>query len=153
MATTWIIAADESRARVLQVGRPNEKLIEIDNMVNPTARQHERDLRSDSEPRFDGHGGVGKPGMAPTGGTASDRETQGAIDHSVTVFARDVARYLAKARIDRRYDKLVLVAPPKFLGALRKQLDKDVARMVVEEIPKEVSGLKTHDLTAYFRRQ
>src|SRR5690606_39531091 len=120
---------------------------------NPTARQHERDLRSDSEPRFDGHGGVGKPGAAPTGGTASDREAQGAIDHSVRMFARDIARYLDKARIDRRYDKLILVAPPKFLGALRKHLDKDVARMVVEEIPKDVSALKTHDLTAYFRRQ
>src|SRR5438105_3626791 len=123
MPTTWIIAADDARARILQVqGRGEHGLVEIEDLLNPTGRLQDRELQTDAEPRFDGHGGVGKPVTAPTGGSASDRETQGAVEHSVKVFARELGRYLEKARADHRYDRLILAAPPKFLGALRKEL-------------------------------
>ena len=98
MATTWIVAADESRARVLQV--------------------LDRELQTDAEPRFNGR---------PGGGPASDSERQGAVEHSARTFAKEVGRYLDRARIDHKYDQLVLVAPPKFLGALRKELHKDLS--------------------------
>jgi protein required for attachment to host cells len=142
MANTWIVAADSSRARFLQVaGRA---------LLNPEARLQDRDLQTDSEPRFSGHGGVGKPGTASTGGPASDRETQGAVEHSVKVFARQIGRYLEKARNDHRYDELVLVAPPKFLGALRQELDKEVHKLVVDELPKDLSWFNERELERYF---
>ncbi|MFL6648583.1 MAG: host attachment protein [Sulfurifustaceae bacterium] len=153
IATTWIVAADDSRARVLQAEGRDTKLVEIEDLVNPAGRQQDHEMQTDAEPRFSGHGGVGKPGTAQTGGTASDRETQGAVEHSVAVFARDIGRYLEKARVDHRYDKLVLVAPPKFLGALRKELGKEVEKLVVDELPKDVSGYKLHDLQGYFDKQ
>ena len=149
---TWIVTADESRARVLQVqDRATQALEEVENFVNPSGRAHERDLQSDAEPRFNGHGGVGKAGTAPTGGPASDRETQGAIEHSVKVFAKQLGSYLEQARQQQRYDELVLVAPPKFLGALRKELGKEVNQTIADELPKDLSGLNTHELSAYLR--
>ena len=96
--TTWIIAADESRARVLQVADREQRLLEIDDLTNPDGRRQEREMQSDAEPRFNGHGGVGRPGTSSTGGPASDRETHGAGEHSAKVFAREVGRYLDKAR-------------------------------------------------------
>ena len=144
MATTWIVAADESRARVLQVARPERKLEEIESMLNPEGRLHDREMQSDAEPRFSGRAG---------GGPASDRETQGAVEHAVKVFAREVGRYLEKARTDHRFDELVLVAPPKFLGALRKELGKEVEKLVVEELPKDLSGFNARDLEAYFAKE
>ena len=48
MATTWIVAADESRARVLQVARPQRKLEEIESMLNPEGRLQDRELNSDA---------------------------------------------------------------------------------------------------------
>ena len=152
MATTWIVAADESRARVLQVARPEKRLDEIENLLNPEARLQDRELQSDAEPRFSGHGGVGKPGSAPTGGPASDRETRGAVEHSARTFAREVGRYLEKARVEHRFDELVLVAPPKFLGALRKELDKEVAKLVKDELPKDLSWFKARELESYFAK-
>lgn len=128
-----------------------QQLVEIESLANPAGRAQDRELQSDGEPRFNGHGGVGKPGTARTGGTASDRETQGAVEHSVKVFARELGRYLDKARLEHRYDQLVLVAPPKFLGALRKELGKEVEKLVAEELPKDLSNFKTRDLAAYFR--
>jgi protein required for attachment to host cells len=150
MTTTWIVAADSSRARVLQVADREEKLLEVHDLVNPQARLQNRDLQTDGEPRFNGHGGVGKPGTASTGGPASDREAQGAVEHSVRVFAKEVGRYLDAARHQHRYDELVIVAPPKFLGALRKELDKEVEKLVVEELPKGLSWLSARELERYF---
>jgi protein required for attachment to host cells len=152
MATKWIIAADESRARVLQVA-DRDQLVEIEDMLNPDARLKERELQSDAEPRFNGHGGVGKAGSSRTSGPASDRETQGAVEHSAKVFARELGRYLEKARTDHRYDELVLVAPPKFLGALRKELDKEVQKLVTGELPKELSGLNAREIALYFAKE
>jgi protein required for attachment to host cells len=150
MATTWIIAADESRARVLQVTGQQERLEQIDDLQNPAGRAQDRELQTDAEPRFNGHGGVGKAGSGRTGGPASDREAQGAVEHSVRTFAKEVGRYLDKARQERRYDELVLVAPPKFLGALRKELGKEVEKLVTEELPKDLAWFNAPELEQYF---
>jgi protein required for attachment to host cells len=144
MATTWIVAADESRARVLQVALPERKLEEIETMLNPEGRLQDREMQSDAEPRFHGRAG---------GGPASDREAQGAVEHSAKMFAKELGRYLEKARVEHRFDELVLVAPPKFLGALRKELDKEVERLVVEELPKDLSWLNARELQAYFAKE
>ena len=95
MATTWIIAADESRARVLQVLDREQRLTEIDDLVNPARRAQDRELQTDAEPRFNGS----------RGGPASDPERQGAVEHSVRTFAKDVGRYLDRARNEHRYDQ------------------------------------------------
>jgi protein required for attachment to host cells len=136
MATTWIIAADASRAKVLQVTDPEQKLLQIDEMLNPEGRAHERDLQTDAEPRFNGR----------TGGPASDREAKGATEHSTEVFARELGRYLDKARIAHRYDKLFLVAPPKFLGLIRKEIGKEVEKLVSDDIDKDLSWLDARDI-------
>jgi protein required for attachment to host cells len=143
MATTWIVAADESRARVLQVARPEKQLTEIEDLLNPQGRLQDRELQTDAEPRFSGRAG---------GGPASDREAQGAVEHSVRMFAKEIGRYLDKARVEHRFDELVLVAPPKFLGALRKELDKEVGKLVKQELPKELSGLDVREIEGYLKR-
>jgi protein required for attachment to host cells len=152
MATTWIVAADESRARILQVTGRKQSLTEVYDLVNPAGRAQDREMVTDAEPRFSGHGGVGKPGAAPTSGPPSDAERQGAVEHSVRVFARDVGRYLDKARLAQRFDRLVLVAPPKFLGALRKELHKEVEKLVADELPKDLSWLNAREIERYFAK-
>ena len=47
----------------------------------------------------------------------------------------------------------MLVAPPKFLGALRKELDKEVGKLVKEELPKDLSWLNARELEAYFSKE
>jgi protein required for attachment to host cells len=152
MATTWIVAADSSRARVLQVADREQKLLEIEDLLNPQARLQDRELQTDAEPRFNGHGGVGKAGSARTSGPASDRETEGAVEHSVRVFAKEIGRYLEQARNEHRYDELVLIAPPKFLGAVRKELGKEVEKLVVNELPKDLSWFNAREIERYVQK-
>ena len=142
MATTWIIAADESRARVLQVLDREQRLAEIEDLVNPAGRAQDRELQTDAEPRFNGS----------QGGPASDPERHGAVEHSVRTFAKEVGRYLDRARNEHRYDQLVLVAPPKFLGALRKELHKEVEKLVTEELPKDLSWFNAREIEKYFAK-
>ena len=139
MTTTWIIAADSSRARILQVTDREKHLSEIEDLLNPEARADDRELVSDAHARFHG-----------TSGPASDREEMSAAEHATELFAKRVGDYLDKARTAHRYDRLHLIAPPKFLGHLRKELGKEVEKLVAEELPKDLSWLSARDIRAQY---
>ena len=66
--------------------------------------------------------------------------------------AKRIGDYLDKARTDQRYEQLVLVAPPKFLGALRKELGKEVGKLVADELPKDLSWFNERELERYFAK-
>jgi protein required for attachment to host cells len=149
--TTWIVAADSSRARFLQVAGREKHLTEIEDLMNPAGRAEDKELTTDATPRFSGHGGVGKPGARTTSGPGSDREEPSAKEHEAELFAKRVSEYLDKARNAHRYDRLYLVAPPKFLGTLRRKLDKEVEKLVVEELDKDLSWFDSRDIERYLK--
>jgi protein required for attachment to host cells len=138
MATTWIVAADESRARFLQVTDREQRFTEVEDLHNPQGRAQDRELETDARGRFPG-GNSWEPQV-------------GAVEHGNELFAKRVGDYLDRARQEKRYDQLVLVAPPKFLGALRKQLHKEVEKLVADELPKDLSGFSARELEAYFAK-
>ena len=126
MAVTWIVTADSARARVLQVADREKRLAEVEDLLNPAGQLHEGDLVTDTE------------------------EPSGAHEHAVEIFSKRVSDYLEKARSQRRYDKLYLVAPPKFLGRLRKQLGKEVEKLVCDELDKDLYRANARELERYF---
>ena len=136
MTTTWIIAADSSRARILQVTDRHGHLEEIEDLLNPEGRAHDRELISDAHARLGNS----------TGGPGSDREEPSAQEHATELFAKRLADYLDKARTTQRYERLHLIAPPKFLGRLRHALGKETAKLVTEELPKDLSSLNVREL-------
>ena len=71
-----------------------------------------------------------------------------ATEHATELFVKRVSDYLDKARNDHRYDRLHLVAAPKFLGQLRKELGKEVQKLVTSELPKDLSWLDARELEA-----
>ncbi|HKU47730.1 MAG TPA: host attachment protein [Burkholderiales bacterium] len=138
MATTWIVAADESRARVLQVTDRETRFTEIEHLTNPAGRAQDRELETDARDRF------------PGGNSWEPRA--GAVEHGADLFAKRVGDYLDHARKENRYDQLVLVAPPKFLGALREELHKEVQKLVADELPKDLSWFNARELEQYFAK-
>jgi len=143
MTTTWIIAADSSRARILQVTDREKALAEIDDLLNPEGRVDDRQLTTDAHARFHGGGGGSAPG--------SDREETSAAEHATELFAKRVGDYLDKARTAHKYDRLHLVAPPRFLGQLRKELGKEVQKLVTDELPKDLSWLNARDIQRHLK--
>jgi protein required for attachment to host cells len=140
MKTTWIITADASRARILQVADREHALTEVEDLVNPQGRMQNRDINSDAAGRFRG---PDRPG-----GHASDDENH-AVDHQAELFAKRVAEYLDAARNRQRFDRLYLVAAPKFLGQLRKQLGKETGKLVADELDKDLSWFNVRQLEEY----
>jgi protein required for attachment to host cells len=137
MANTWIVAADASRARVLQVAGP-QRLVEVDNLLNPDGRLEDREINTDARGRFSG------------GHTGED--DVGAAEHRTELFAKRLGDYLDKARTEHRYDELVLVAPPKFLGMVRKSLGREVEKLVADQVPKDLSWFNARELESYFAK-
>ena len=63
-------------------------------------------------------------------------------------WAKSAAEDVNKRALAQDFDALAIIAPPKTLGELRKQLHKEAARRVVCEIPKEMTGRPIPDIEA-----
>jgi protein required for attachment to host cells len=98
-----------------------------------------RELVSD-KPGMDAGPGGDRHGVAPT------------VDYhefEKERFAHQVAQVLNKARAMGRFDRLVLVAPPKALGHLRDELDKQTRGLVTAELDKDLTHAETRELTEH----
>ena len=126
--TTWVLVADNSRARIFSAEKPASALIEIQDLTHPEARLHEGDLVSDKTGRDQG----------PAGGhgVASDQShKQDGADR----FASSVCSELDAARTSGSFQKLYVVAAPTFLGLLRKHQSNALKQLVAGEVDKNLS--------------
>ena len=55
-------------------------------------------------------------------------------------WAHEAADQVNKRALSNDFDELVIIAPPKTLGELRKKLHKETEKRVVAEIAKEMTG-------------
>lgn len=146
MQTTWVIAADASRARIFQMLGRNQ-IEEIEDFIHNESRQMDRELRTDAIGQYFPQGAQGS--NAKMGHSAVERTEP--TEHEAEVFSRTLGGYLDKARTDHKYDQLCLIAPPKFLGLLRKNLSKEALRMVDKEVPKDISWFNPRDIESYIK--
>ena len=79
------------------------------------------------------------------------RATQSA-DKEREKFARTVADFLERCRIDGRFDRLRLAVEPKFLGMLREQLSNETRKLVYEEVSNDVSNMGARDIGRHLDR-
>jgi protein required for attachment to host cells len=55
-------------------------------------------------------------------------------------FAADTAAMLKERALRKEYDSLIIVAPPRTLGELRKHYHKEVEKRLAGEIAKDLTG-------------
>ena len=109
-----------------------------------TEAHHERDDRKNSEIKSDAagagaqSGGHGRPAMDETDFHQQDEDR----------YAADAADQLRIRALAGDYDALVIVAPPRTLGELRKHLHKEVEKRVVMELAKEMTDRPLPDIAA-----
>lgn len=150
MKTVWILVADEGVARIVAAQGENARLEEVEKITDAGAHADNADLRRDAYGRraqATVQGDAGHPG-AHTGRTATVVSSAGEdeIHQEAQLFARRVAKLLEDARNGRRFDELVIVAPPRFLGLLRRALPASVAGVVTRELGKDYCQLPDQDL-------
>jgi len=142
--SVWVVAADASRARFFQAEVPGGPLEEISDLVHPASRAREQGLVSDSPGR--GRGAAGAPGHS-VGHEDDARRAE------AERFAREVAQALAKARAKGRFNRVHLLAAPRFLGLLRAHLDAQTRTLVASEEDVDVTALSVGDIRARLPRR
>jgi len=129
MAHTWVVVAESSRARIFEMDGLQSPLRELDDLVNPDARAHERDLISDRQGRTFDSRGQGRHAKQPA---ASQKE------HRSASFARELAVRMEKGRVLGEFENLIIIAAPEFLGTLRKCLSEATKQQIKREIHKNI---------------
>lgn len=142
---TWVVVAESARARIFTASGPRTGLEEIATLTHPAGRLHERDLVSDGRGRSFDSAGHGRHAMG-----TDDRQKQLEGEE----FARQIAAHLEQGRQRQAYGKLIIVAPPQFLGLLRKSLPAACTDLVVATVNKNLvqqdpRGIRDH-LPHYF---
>ena len=130
-----LILADAARARFLTADELVDGLVEVVDLVQPAAHMRSGELYSD---------GQGRRGNAALEPHTMPRDIQD------KAFAHRIAD-MALERIDD-YERLIVVAPPSFLGELRRALPARVSAKVVASIDKDFSSLALHDIGPAVRR-
>lgn len=139
MGNTWVVVADGTRARLFNRHK-NRKLEEFDTLLSPVHRLHEGDLVSDRDGRAFDSGGTGAHAVG---------NKNAAKDHEMTAFAKRLAARLEEGRNAGQLQRLVLIAPPRFLGQLRSHLTERSADLVALTIDKELTTLPADKLEAH----
>jgi protein required for attachment to host cells len=132
-----IVLADQSEARFYDFERSDAPLRLAGRLTDHNARLHDRDLKSDRPGRVFDHAPTGMRrrgavGHHATGGERTPRK------HEAQLFARHIGRELETARQAQRFDRLVLMAGPRFLGTLRSELPAAISALVSHELPKDL---------------
>lgn len=61
-------------------------------------------------------------------------------DQSEQRFLADAADMLNRGALAGDYEKLIIVAPPRALGELRKHYHSEVESRLIQEVPKDLTG-------------
>jgi protein required for attachment to host cells len=127
--TTWALVCDASRARILVPNGRGESWRVLETLDHPASRQRASDLVSDQQGRVQQSGNAAsRPGMAPR-----TDPTDVEAEH----FARELSNKLQHAFDQQTFDRLIVAAPPRFLGVLRGIVSKPVQRAVIASIDKD----------------
>ena len=141
--TSWLVVADEGVARIFEKPRTGGDLEEVTQLFDEEAHARRQDLRRDARGRRAG-------GDQRMGGNVTSSAGDDELHREGALFAARVAQWLAQALQQKRFDDLRIVAAPRFLGQLRKALDKHVASVVVAEVGKDFTHANGRELTERF---
>ena len=96
----------------------------------------DRELRTDAPGTQGQRWGDGRPAMDETDFHQLEEDR----------WAKDAAEELKRRALRNDFEALAIIAPPKTLGVLRKELHKEVERRIVQTINKEMTDRPIPDI-------
>jgi protein required for attachment to host cells len=139
-----VVVADQGEAR-LYLLLPPASLRLIGRHENPAAFLHDRDLKSDRPGRVYNSAAAprGRRGAMAHHATGGERTPRRQL---ATVFARQIAGEIKTATKAKLFDRLILIAEPRFLGTLRRALPATLRAKVAVQIAKDLMHLPSAQL-------
>lgn len=126
----WVLVADGEKALFLRNDLDTQdfdlSVVLIEEQENPSDREQS----------------ANRPGRMHDGGPGQKSALDDTDWHELAKerFASDMADILYKQAHKRKFDEIVLIAPPSTLGELRKELHQEVTDKVIAEIPKTLTN-------------
>jgi len=136
---TWIVVADGQRATVYHNDGPNKGLEIIPGLGGHQYTPPSHDMISDAPGRMQGFGGSG---AAPMTARTDPHELE------EERFTERLADTVNRAALEKQFDRLILAAPPRTLGILRKALSTHATERVIAELDKDLTKASRTDLAA-----
>jgi protein required for attachment to host cells len=135
MSNTWLIVANSSQANLynahLNVNGGNVQLLKV--FTHPESCQRSADLISD------------KTGHFNRGAYSASKEPKEIENER---FAHELAHMLMTNHASQNYSDLVIVAPPHFLGLLRKAMKKHAHSCISTYVEKDYTHIPMHELAS-----
>lgn len=127
---TWVMVADSEKALFL------ENVTDSEDPYLVVGETEQQDNPSDREQ------GANRPGRMPDTGPGQRSALQDTDWHELAKerFAHDLAELLYEKAHSGDFERIVLACAPQVLGALRKELHKEVLDRVVGEVPKTLTN-------------
>ena len=135
---TWILIGDAARARLFATHGVAAPWQLVQAYVHPMSMAKIGEIMADKAGRVQQSTGGGMRSAADPRTEAKEVEAQ----H----FAQELGGVLADGHARNKYKRLVLVAPPHFLGLLRKVLSDPVSKAVVASVGKDLAEIPDHEL-------
>lgn len=139
MKSTYILVADNVRARIFTAETPSSALEEIEAMAHTEGRLHDREMTSDLPGKVKGEGKMGH---------ALEQETD-PKKHEAENFAHRIGQYLEEAHNEKKFEQLLIIAEPSFLGLLRNQLPEQIKKLVCFELDKNITTHSVEDIRSH----
>lgn len=134
---TWIVIADGSRAKIVARREDGKGFDILSESASDEAHTPSRDIWSDRPGQTQESGYSGHHSIEPRRDPHEERKA---------AFARDLAVQLNQAGGEKRFDNLILFAPPRCLGELREALDEATQRKIKASAPKDLTKLPLGEL-------
>ena len=139
MTTTWILVANASQAKLYSNNGPKKGLQLLKELKHPESREKASDLVSDRP------GQMHSPGP---GHRASQPKTDPKTNEARNC-AQELARELSHGRSSGQIERLILVAPPAFMGLLNEKLDGPTAHLVTDRFEKDYTKSAEKELAGH----
>jgi protein required for attachment to host cells len=135
----WVLVCDAAKARVFEIRAGDPTWHCVDLVIHEASRSKASELvGSPSGTRSPEGGSVHHNALAPA---SSPKEVEKGG------FAHTLATTLDRAMRSARFQRWVLVAPPHFLGLMRKELTGELEKHLMKTVDKDFNDLAVHDLS------
>jgi protein required for attachment to host cells len=132
----WILVANASRAKLFATDERAERWELREEFVHEESRLPSRELKNQLD----------NPNAGTLHKPQPENEPHGRHELEHDRFARELAARLERGLNDHAYDRVVIAAPPEFLGRLRKMISNRVHQRLMLDMRADYVNIPDREL-------
>ena len=137
MPNIFVIAADSTSARIFYSSSSKGPLEEKAVLVHPENRLKKKNMASDRQGYSYSSHGHGRKVLA---NHVDPRENE------INQFVKEINEYLKNSEAKKEFDQLIIIAAPKLLGILKKNLNNNIKKHITYELKKNITKLSAAEI-------